>query len=54
MRYTKVNLRQTKEPCIPFGAVQNIAPGDGETINCTKDQCDNLYARKPRFLGDNA
>jgi ribosomal 30S subunit maturation factor RimM len=38
---------------IPFDAVQNIAPGDGVTINCTKDECDNLYAQKPSFLGDN-
>lgn len=38
---------------IPFDAVQNIAPGDGVTINCTKDQCDNLYSQKPSFLGDN-
>ena len=38
---------------IPFDAVQNIAPGDGVTINCTKDQCGNLYAQKPSFLGSN-
>jgi hypothetical protein len=49
-----VYLRQTKERYIPFDAVQNVAPGDGVTIHCTKDQCDNLYARKPSFLGDNA
>ena len=38
---------------IPFNAVQNIEPGDGVTINCTKDQCANLYAQKPSFLGGN-
>jgi ribosomal 30S subunit maturation factor RimM len=38
---------------VPFDAVQNIAPGDGVTVNCTKDQCGNLYAQKPSFLGDN-
>jgi hypothetical protein len=39
---------------IPFDAVQNIAPGDSVTINCTKDQCGNLYGEKPNFLGDSA
>jgi sporulation protein YlmC with PRC-barrel domain len=42
-----------KDLYVPFDAIQNIVPGDGVTVNCTKDQCSNLYAQKPSFLSSN-
>lgn len=41
----------TTELYVPFSAVQNVSPGDSVTINCTKDQCGNMYGNKPEFLG---
>jgi hypothetical protein len=35
---------------VPLDAVQNIAPGDSLTLNCSKSQCESLYSQKPSFL----
>lgn len=32
---------------IPVKIVQSVVPGEYLTINCGKDVCDNLYAKKP-------
>jgi hypothetical protein len=39
-----------KELYFPFSAVTNVVPGDNLTVNCTKDQCGDLYGTKPDFL----
>jgi hypothetical protein len=35
---------------IPVKDVQSVVPGQYLTINCSKDVCDNLYAKKPDFM----
>lgn len=35
---------------IPFTAVCDCVPDQNVTVNCTKDECAQLYARKPDFL----
>jgi sporulation protein YlmC with PRC-barrel domain len=38
---------------VPMDAIANITPGESVTLNCSKAQCENMYAQKPSFL-DNA
>lgn len=35
---------------IPFGAVEEVIPGESVTVSCTKEQCADLYVTKPLFI----
>jgi hypothetical protein len=35
---------------VPYSAVDDVVPGDCVTVNCTKDQCGDLYEQEPDFL----
>lgn len=41
----------TQHLYIPYSAVQSVEPGSSVTLNCTKDECANLYQNNPAQIG---
>lgn len=35
---------------IPFDAVVSVVPGSSVTVNCSREECIDLYAAKPDFI----